>query len=188
MALVTVCTYRDPIDAEIAKTRLEHADIPAVILDQYLPSIQWLYSFAIGGVKLKVDESDLEDAVAALTEDQSAELSQIPESQMPLSDGDACPACGSFDVRYSKVRRNAAAFSLATGVPLIAWRRRWTCTACNHSWLQSHTRSSPTPEATIRAEALVHEKRSYPVLGVVIAILAGLGILTYVQYQIRNPS
>jgi|GEM_PF-365160 len=188
MALVTVCSYRDPIDAEIAKTRLDHADIPAVILDENLASIQWLYSLAIGGVKLQVDESDLDVAVAALTEDHSAELSPISESRMPPGDGDACPACGSLQVRYSKVRRNAAALSLFTGVPLIAWRRRWTCAACNHSWSQSPTESSPTPEATLRAEGLVHEKRAYPVLRVIVAILAGLGILTYVQYRIRNPS
>jgi len=188
MALVTLCSYRDPIDAELAKTRLDDAGIPAVLLDQFLPSIQWLYSFAIGGVKLKVDEADLEAAIAVLAEDRAADLKEISERQGSPTDRDACPECGSTNFRTSRVRRTSAALSLATSLPLIAWRRRWVCTSCGHSWPQAPVEPAPLSEETRRAENLVHEKRSYPMLPALVATLVGLAVLWYVQYRIKNPS
>jgi len=188
MALVTLCSYRDPIDAELAKTRLDHAGIAAVLVDQFLPSIQWLYSFAIGGVKLKVDESDFEAAITALAEDRTADLEGIPESRGSSSDRDSCPECGSEHFRTSRVRRTSAALSLATSLPLIAWRRRWVCSSCGHSWTRTPVAAAPPSEETIRAEELVHEKRSYPMLPVLVATLLGLAVLCYVQYRIRHPS
>jgi len=88
MALVALGSYRDPIDAELAKMRLQNAGIPAIVVDQHLISMQWLYSGALGGVKIKVDESDLEIARNVLREDRSADLSSIPESQTPFADGE----------------------------------------------------------------------------------------------------
>lgn len=188
MALVTLRSYRDPIDAELAKLRLEDAGIPAVILDQHLASIQWLYSQAIGGVKLKVDDADLDEAERLLREDLTADLSGIAESRAPMADGEVCPVCGSSEVRPSQLQRYAAAISLATGLPLIAWRRRWICAACRHSWARAPSSRSEIPEETQRAEKRVHEKRSYPILAVFLLTLLGLAVLYYVQIQIRRPS
>jgi len=188
MALVTLRSYRDPIDAELARSQLESAGIPALILDQHLVSIQWLYSNAIGGVKLEVDESDFDAALELLQEEHSADLAEIPESQSPPADGDLCPVCNSSMVRASRVHRTAAALSLATSLPLIAWRRRWVCTSCNHSWLRAKAQRPAVPERTREAEELVHEKRSYPILPVMFAVMLGLAILWYVQLQIRQPS
>ena len=186
MALVTLRSYRDPIDAELGKARLENAGIPAVILDQHLVSIQWLYSNAVGGVKLTVDESDLDAALQVLGEDRSTDLSNIPEGQAPPVDGDHCPVCGSTDVLHSRLQRIAAAASLATGLPLIAWRRRWICASCDHTWMRDASKTSETSEVTLRAEALVHERRSFPIVRVMIASLLGLAVLWYVQAQIRQ--
>ena len=188
MALVKLRSYRDPIDAQLARARLESFGIRAVILDQHLASIQWLYSNAIGGVKVLVEEADLETAREALQERGGADfLSQLPD-QAPLANGDACPTCGSSAVRPSRVHRNAAAISLLTGLPLIAWRRRWVCAACGHSWKRDTTARSEVPEETTRAEQLVYEKRVYPVIRALFATLVGLGILYYVQYKIRQLS
>ena len=188
MALVTLRSYRDPIDAELAKSQLVSAGIPAIILDQHLVSIQWLYSNAIGGVKLKVDESDFDAALEVLEDERDADLATIPESQSPPVDGDFCPLCGSSEVRASRVHRTAAALSLATGLPLVAWRRRWICESCSHSWVRAKPRQSELPERTLQAEEMVHEKRSYPILPVFFAVILGLTILWYVQNQIRHPS
>ena len=177
MALVTLRSYTDPIDAELAKSQLESAGIPAVILDQHLASIQWLYSNAIGGVKLKVDESDLDAALDVLRDERDADLAEIPESQTPPADGDFCPLCGSSDVRPSRLHRTSAALSLATGLPLIAWRRRWICESCSHSWVQAKPQKSEVSERTLQAEEMVHEKRSYPILPVIFVVILGLVIL-----------
>jgi transposase-like protein len=184
LALVTLRSYRDSIDAELAKTQLESAGIPAIIVDQYLVSIQWLYSGAIGGVKVKVDESNLEIAREVLRENRSADLSSIPESQTPLADGDRCPVCGSSEIETSRLQRNMAAISLAIGVPLIAWRHRWICKACNHSWKRRPTDRVDVPPETLEAEQQVYEHQSYP--RAIFALLVGLSVLYYVWVQIHS--
>ena len=107
MALVTLRSYRDPIDAELARSQLESAGIAAFLLDRHLASIQWLYSNAIGGVKLQVEESDLEAAREVLADRREGDLVEIPESELPPSEGDACPRCDSTEVRASRVQRTA---------------------------------------------------------------------------------
>jgi hypothetical protein len=186
MALVTLSSYRDPIDAELAKTRLDDAGIPSVVVDQHLISVQWLYSAAIGGVKLKVDESDVQTARDVLKEDRSADLASIPESQGPPADGDRCPVCGSSEVERSRVQRNIAAISLGIGFPLVGWRHRWICKACRHSWKRRPAEEVELPPETLEAERRVHEARSY--FPAFFASLMGLAILYYVWVKIHSSS
>jgi len=184
MALVTLRSYRDAIDAELAKAQLEGAGIPATLVDQYLVSIQWLYSGAIGGVKVKVDEADLGIAREVLRENRSADLADIPESQAPVADGDRCPVCGSSEVEISRVQRKAAAISLAIGIPLVAWRHRWICRACSHSWKPRPARRVDIPLETLEADQQVYEHRSYP--RSMFVVLLGLAILYYVWVKIHS--
>lgn len=182
LSLVTLRTFRDAIDAELAKERLEHAGIPAFIFDENLVAIQWLYSGAVGGVKLEVDESDLERAAGVLREDHSAEVS---EEQGAPPERETCPACGSPRVGSSRAQRNAAALSLLTSLPLVVWRQRRICGDCGHSWKQpASPRVEPTAE-TLAAEDRVREIRHYPILRAVFAGLLGLLVLYYIQTQIR---
>ena len=95
MALVPVNSYRDPIEAELAIVRLEQAGISATLVDQYLTSIQWLYSNAIGGVKVMVEDADLDAAREALNEMQPPGLSTLPEAIEPIGIEARCPSCGS---------------------------------------------------------------------------------------------
>ena len=101
MALVTLRAYTNPIDAELARAQLDLAGIPAAVQDQHLVSIQWLYSNAIGGVKVKVDEMDLQAAREALAQEYSADLEDLDESESSPADGDLCPVCESSAVHHS---------------------------------------------------------------------------------------
>jgi len=185
MPLVTVRSYRDPIDAEIAKTRLEDAGIRAFVFDQYVVGIQWLYSRAIGGVKVEVEESDLDHAARVLGEDRSGDVAEEPGSVDPT---ELCPACGSPDAHRSRVQRNAAVISLLTSLPFIVWRRRWVCDRCGHSWQPPLSPRSEVPPETLAAEEQVREASSHPMIRVLFAALLGLAILYYVQSQIRSSS
>jgi len=55
----TVATYREAIQAETAAELLRSAGIEAVVSDANTASVQPLYSFALGGVKVWVREPDL---------------------------------------------------------------------------------------------------------------------------------
>jgi hypothetical protein len=188
--LVTVRSFRDPVDAGIARARLELAGIPSLLLDENLIAVQWLYSRALGGVKLAVDEADLEAARGVLAQDESGDvaLAALPDASDASPDADeGCPACGSTRIRSSKLQRRAAALSLLTSLPLIAWRHRWICDACGHSWRDSGGGSGELPPETLAAERLVHRHRPYPMLRGLVATLLGLTVLWYVQYRLRNP-
>lgn len=187
MALVTVRAFRDPVDAGIARARLELAGIPSVLLDENLISVQWLYSRALGGVKLAVDEADLEAARQVLAQDESGDFASGADPGAPPDDDDVCPACGSPRVRSSKLQRKAAALSLLTSLPLIVWRHRWICDACGHSWRYSDRVPPESAPETLAAERLVHRHEPYPMLRGLFATLLGLTILWYVQYRLRNP-
>jgi len=55
--MVTICSYSRPYEANIVKSQLESAGIPVFIADEYTIGINWLYSNALGGVKVQVPES-----------------------------------------------------------------------------------------------------------------------------------
>src|SRR5215470_17805474 len=121
MALAALRSYRDPIDAGLDQALLDAAGIPSVMLNENLVGIQWLYSNAIGGVKLQVDDSQLALARDVLDRDDSPALESVAENRLPPVDGDICPSCGSSKVQRSRLRKNTAAISLGLGLPLIAW-------------------------------------------------------------------
>ncbi len=185
MSLVTLRSYRDPIAAELAKNRLESEGIRAAIFDDHLVAIQWLYSRAVGGVKVKVDEADLARASEVLGEDRSGDLQQVPEGAAPPGESEVCPACASVELHRSSAQRRFAAWSLLTGLPLAFWSGKFVCEACGHSWKPEARRDEAAPE-TLAAEARVQQTRRYPIWRWIFAAFLGLAILRYVEMQIRG--
>lgn len=185
MPLVTLRSYRDPIEADVARAHLEDAGIPSVVFDDHLITAQWLYSVAIGGAKLKVDAADVMRANEILGEDRSAELAEIPESRNPASDGERCPTCGSQDVAPSAVRRNLAALALVLDFPIGVGRRRWRCQACGTDWRRRTGSPGETPRETLEAEQVVHQRSGPPVL--VIVGLVAIGVLILNNWSSSNP-
>ena len=61
-SLVTVASYRDLPNADLARAALESAGIAAWIQDDNLVRMDWFYSNAIGGIRLQVDAADAEAA------------------------------------------------------------------------------------------------------------------------------
>lgn len=102
MTWIVVQSFSFPYEAQIAKTQLEAAGIPARIENEHTINMDWLYSNTLGGVRLLVLESDLEEARTLLAQDFSKELQQ----QFGLSEN--CPNCGSSDIQpYTEGKRPA---------------------------------------------------------------------------------
>lgn len=70
----TIAVFDFLPNAEIARGRLRAEGIAAELADQHLVQTDWLYSMAIGGIKLRVDERDVARARAVLDNDYSADL------------------------------------------------------------------------------------------------------------------
>ena len=62
----TVATFLMPQDAHIAYSILRDAGIDAAIRDDRTIQMNWLWSHAIGGVKIDVPDEDYEDALELL--------------------------------------------------------------------------------------------------------------------------
>jgi hypothetical protein len=74
---VTVATYDKPIDAHIALGRLAAEGIEAQLFDENMVQMDWLYSIALGGIKLRVSRGDEKAAREVLATDYSATLNDV---------------------------------------------------------------------------------------------------------------
>ena len=72
--MIVVARFSFPHEAHIAKANLESAGIQSFIADEHTVNTQWLYSNAIGGVRLMVSEEDFEEATEILSSDFSESL------------------------------------------------------------------------------------------------------------------
>lgn len=94
--LVTIRNYESPVEAGLAQSRLEDADVPAFVEGSQAATAMSYVGTALGGVKLQVAAADVERAVAVL---------KTPVKAGPEGDWD-CPQCGTrvehgFEVCWS---------------------------------------------------------------------------------------
>ncbi|HEU4365380.1 MAG TPA: DUF2007 domain-containing protein [Candidatus Krumholzibacteria bacterium] len=130
---VTVASFSQPIEAHLARTKLESEGIPCVVGDENLVRVDWLLSNAVGGVKLKVPPYVADQARDVLR--PRPHLVMVAADDEP-SDGEMiCPRCRSYDVYYQRFsQRLAGVFILLFGF-LVPWRdRRWSCKQCGYEW------------------------------------------------------
>jgi len=67
--LITIARFTYPYEAQIAWSKLDALGVSAYIADEHTINMQWLYSNALGGVRLQVREEDEQAALLALAED-----------------------------------------------------------------------------------------------------------------------
>ncbi len=69
--LITIATFDLMPDAHIAMGRLQAEGVPCGLADEHLVQTDWLYSIAVGGIKLQVRARDAEQARRILATDFS---------------------------------------------------------------------------------------------------------------------
>jgi len=65
----TLASFNLPMDAHLLRARLEGSGITAYVRDENLITLDWLYSNAVGGVKVDVMDEDYEKALELLNSD-----------------------------------------------------------------------------------------------------------------------
>lgn len=129
MTWIVVQSFSFPYEAQIAKTQLEAAEISARIENEHTINMDWLYSNALGGVRLLVPEIYANEAKALLAQDFSHEL----EQEFGLNE--RCPNCGSSDIQpYTQGKRPAYLVFLLLGFPLFFYKNGTKCQQCQHFW------------------------------------------------------
>lgn len=92
MELVTVKTFNTELDARIFMVRLEGEGIECFLFDDNIVGVNPLFNIAVGGVKLKVKQTDV-----ALVHEIIEDIQSSPYTD---ENGETicCPHCGSTDV------------------------------------------------------------------------------------------
>ena len=129
---VVIRAFTSPIEAHLACSALKGAGIDARLSDIHLVEAQWMYSNAIGGVKVWVPAADEEAARELL--DQDPQVAEPAASRGIEEDRSAaCPRCGSEDTAAVVAGRRWTFLSwLVLGLPLFPVRRRSRCRHCGH--------------------------------------------------------
>lgn len=129
--LVTAVSFSAPYKAHLARGLLEANGITAFIVDEYTAGMNWLLSNAIGGVKVQVEITDLEDARRILA------LNGQQEGSLPEGDDSwgECPNCGSASVEFILERKGPAVLTwLLIGAPLLFSSKKLRCLSCHSDW------------------------------------------------------
>lgn len=132
--MITVGTFSKPEEAHLLRMRLEAGGVRAFVQDENLVQMHWLYSNAIGGVRVQIAEEDHAQAVEILRDEQAFEL---PDAVDPI-----CPYCGSTDVGPDELpRRIAFAMLIVLSFPMLFGKTKIRCASCRRKWNESwHSR------------------------------------------------
>nr|WP_242537977.1 DUF2007 domain-containing protein [Vibrio parahaemolyticus] len=126
--VIVVARFSFPHEAHIAKASLDSAGIESHIADEHTVNTQWLYSNAMGGVRLMVSDSDVEEAKQILSSDFSESL----ENGVGVDEAkDVCPNCGSTELyAFTKGKRPAFLVFILLGFPLFFYKHGYKCKQC----------------------------------------------------------
>ena len=92
MQWIILKTYDNAIDLYILKARLESEGIECLVTDEHIMTVNPLYNIAVGGIKLKVREKDVDRSLEIMREIQSTPI--VDEKEKEIS----CPDCGSLNI------------------------------------------------------------------------------------------
>jgi predicted Zn-ribbon and HTH transcriptional regulator len=140
-----VAAYGNPIEAHLTRCRLEAEGIEAFVADEHIVAVQWLYSAAVGGVKVRVRARDWEQARRVLL--TTARRSRSARFITDDLHAPRCPRCGSLEVQKRFARRLTFASAMLFGFPLPLLRRRARCKTCGARWRSREDRPAAASEA-----------------------------------------
>lgn len=124
-AMITVRTYADLSEAQVAAGFLRQHDIAVFLPDQHLVSTAWMYQHAVGGLRLQVPSGEADRARTLLSDvDGEGHYPTIEE----------CPACGSNDVFRHKSLLAALLGFVWFAVPIVLQTGKMSCRRCRWKW------------------------------------------------------
>lgn len=116
-----VATYSKPEEAHLAASVLEGNGVTVNVRDANTVGNYWLYSNAVGGVKIEVPE---------IEEEKAREVLNLPADQNGIL---VCPYCGSGNVKMRELNI-ITAISLVLGCILPFASKKVDCMDCKKSF------------------------------------------------------
>ncbi|QXV64167.1 DUF2007 domain-containing protein [Mucilaginibacter sp. 21P] len=135
--IITFESYYDPMLAHIVRTRLEDAGIPCFIADENVIAANPFYNTAVGGIKLKIFERDLERCRAILADE--GDLHEQDHVEIDEEDNAvACPYCASTNVKHRLADDTTTGISglISTLSGLLSFKGKseWYCYNCQREF------------------------------------------------------
>ncbi|HWV73087.1 MAG TPA: DUF2007 domain-containing protein [Pseudosphingobacterium sp.] len=130
MEIVTLKVFDNPIEAHLLKTKLESEGIHSFLQDENIVSLNPLYNYAVGGIKLNIRSADLEMANQIIQEIENAPSVDDHDQEIH------CPACDSTDLytNFKSMKGTKGLFSaiisLFMGVFPVYYKNVYKCKNC----------------------------------------------------------
>ncbi|MDZ4140507.1 MAG: DUF2007 domain-containing protein [Methylotenera sp.] len=99
----TVSTFDNQLEAHIVKGLLESENIPVFLVGEHYASVQWVYTFALGHIRLQVPPSQAAKAQEILVQYRQGQYQQNLESEFQLAPL-TCSHCGSTEIQEVSAR------------------------------------------------------------------------------------
>jgi hypothetical protein len=117
-----IASYTKMEDAHLAVSKLAGSGVDAWLRDEATANLYWLYSNAIGGVKVEVAPEDLERA---------REVLELPKEESGLL---KCPNCGSENITVRQMNLFSALALIFLSVILPGRKHKADCLDCGDSF------------------------------------------------------
>ena len=141
--LVTIRRYRDLTEAQIAQSLLESEGIQSWIQNENLVRVDWMYSNAVGGIRLQIAQEDESRAQETLDGQTPPTIVFDEKSEFVQP---TCPTCGSRDISsLGSVLYPIFASATIEPVPLPADGDSWHCNTCDATWQETDDPEKPVP-------------------------------------------
>ncbi len=129
MRLVDVGAYTFCHEAYSVQAVLRAFGVESYLIDENTIRIKWIWSAAVGGIKVRIAEEDLDTATDIL----STELVDPKDKALFANAWGPCPHCGGGDSRYFPNVIPAYLLHYFF-VPFLRPIRRYKCLGCGRFW------------------------------------------------------
>jgi len=103
-SLITVESFSDPLEAHIAKGRLEAEGIQAFVANEHHIWANWMISHALGGVRVQVASENIDDAKRVMEQHISGGYEKNLNQEFNDLNIKFCPSCDSKSYASSPTR------------------------------------------------------------------------------------
>ena len=123
--MITLTTVSTLQEADMLCSTLRAHGISTFIPDQNTVSIRPYIGNAIGGIRIQIDEKDLDRASQAIRQ----RASEADKARFE------CPNCKSKDITYERISKWVAFLcGLFLGIPLLWLKPKHKCNSCGYEW------------------------------------------------------
>ena len=133
--IITFEAYYDPMLAHIVRTRLEANGIPCFIADETIAGTNPVFNGAVGGVKLKIFERDLEKCKEVLASEGDLHERDHFEVDNETNGYVVCPFCASTNVGHVNDNENIEFLSSFMNLVNPFYNQKsWHCFNCRQNF------------------------------------------------------